>query len=161
MQTGAGQPRIVLKAGFTVVGLPVCGGFHDGEVEALWDKIGKRFDEISNVDPDCGYGLHTWRDGVHCYLAGLGVNGSGKVIVPEGMKAVTTGTHAYAVFVHRGLQADLPDTVSYVFKGWLPQSEYQAADNFYFEYYDDRFQPGSPDSVIFVYVPVVRVVGSS
>ena len=92
MQIGAGQPRIVLKAGFTVVGLSACGGNFNGEVEALWDRLGERFAEIPNADPDCGYGLHTWRDGVHCYLAGLGVNGGGEVIVPEGMRAVKTST---------------------------------------------------------------------
>jgi len=31
---------------------------------------------------------------------------------------------------------------------------YQTAGDFYFELFDDRFQPGSEDSILFIFFPV-------
>ena len=58
------------------------------------------------------------------------------------------------LFLYNGLSAYLEQTVKMIFRDWLPSSGYQQAENFYFEYYDDRFHPGSPESVIFLYLPV-------
>jgi len=62
--------------------------------------------------------------------------------------------HAYAVFVHRGRLGGLPAMIEKIYGEWLPEVGYAVSGEFYFEFYDDRFQPDSVDSVLFVWVPV-------
>ena len=152
-------PRIVYKAGFTVVGFAHQGEMSEGQKDALWDKLGDRFTEIQLADPDAGYGVHTWLGSKRSYLAGLAVRECAQV--PVGMTAQAVNAHAYAVFVHVGAMAGLTQTVGWIYDAWLPESNYERDEDLYFEYFDDRFQPGSRDSVVFLWVPVREKVGKT
>ena len=147
-------PRVILKSAFTVVGLSRPLARLDGDLEALWQELGDRYDEIPQADPDAGYGVHTRGDFGRTYLAGLAL-GLRAGDIPADMATIEIDAHAYAVFTHTGLLQDLPATVEDIFEDWLPGSSYAQAADFFFEYYDDRFTPGSPDSVAFLWVPVV------
>lgn len=148
------EPRIIYKPAFRVIGIPLNGVEIANNLDAVWEKLADRYSEISHADPDQGFGVHTFNEQGHFYLAGLAVHKDGHL--PEGMAELAIDPHAYAVFPHRGDSADLTDTITAIFDNWLPQSGYRMADEFYFEYYDDHFQPGSLDSVIFIFLPVVE-----
>ncbi len=145
-------PRIIYKAGFTVVGLVHMGEIKDGSKDALWEELGRRYKEIPQADPDIGFGVHTKADGELRYLAGLRAGHLGEL--PAGMIKQAFPPHVYAVFTHRGRMEALPSSIDSIFQSWLPTSSYNLDGEYYFEYYDDRFQPNSRDSVIFLWVPV-------
>lgn len=147
-------PRILIKHAFTVVGLSRPLARLDGDLEALWQELGDRYAEIPQADPDVGYGVHTRVNSGGDYLAGLALS-AGLEDIPPGMTTLRIEAHAYAVFVHTGVLLGLPQTAHAIFTDWLPGSGYRWVEEFYFEYYDDRFTPGSPDSVVFLWVPVV------
>lgn len=133
------------------------GFAHDGDNpekrwDALWGELSDRYNEIPHVDPDVGFGVHTWAESEKHYLVGLAVRESG--VIPAGMAAYSFDAHAYAVFTHNGRSSGLTQTLTWIFQEWLPGSGYERDGEFYFEYYDDRFQPDSRDSVVFVWVPV-------
>jgi len=155
------KPRIIIKPAFTVVGLSQCVERSDGNAEALWTQLSARFQEIPNADPDTGFGVHSWKGSERQYLVGIAMRGTlmGEKVpeVPEGMTSYPITKHAYAVFPHHGLIDRLSSTIDTIFIDWLPGSGYQTAENYYFELYDDRFQPGSEDSVLFIFVPVKRI----
>ncbi|MDY6867329.1 MAG: GyrI-like domain-containing protein [Chloroflexota bacterium] len=44
-------------------------------------------------------------------------------------------------------------TYECIYESWLPQSGYELADNFDFEYYNDDFKDFAPDSVFYIYIP--------
>jgi len=145
-------PRIIYKPGFTLVGL-ACEEVPPGDrKDALWEALGECFNEIPHADPDAGFGVHILSGSDRQYLAGLAVRRAG--VVPPGMAALTLPANAYAVFMHRGLSESLQETVKEIFNGWQPESDYEQAGAYFFEYYDDRFQPNSRDSVIFLWLPV-------
>lgn len=154
------EPRIIYKPAFSVVGISQPFTAWDGQVDALWAQLEQRYLEISIADPDIGFGVHTWKDGKDRYLAGLalrkvpGRGGMGPL--PQGMTRLSFDPHAYAVFTHNGVMAGMTETISTIYEGWLPGSSYRSAADFYFEYFDDRFQPGSRDSVLFIFVPVTK-----
>ena len=152
------EPRIIIKSSFTVVGLSLPFECLDGNSEALWAQLSGRFQEIPDADPGTGFGVHTWNGSERHYLAGMALRGAikGEKVpeVPKGMEAYHLKKHAYAVFPHHGLIDYLSTTIDTIFNDWLPGSGYQTAENYYFELYDDRFQPGSEDSVLFIFVPV-------
>ena len=152
------EPRIIIKPAFTVVGLSQCVERVDDSTEALWAQLSARFQEITNADPDTGFGVHSREGSEGQYLVGMALRGTikGEKVpeVPEGMTAYSFNTHAYAVFPHHGSISCLSRTIDWIFKDWLPESGYQKAGEYYFELYDDRFQPGSEDSILFIFVPV-------
>ena len=148
------KPRIIYKAGFTVTGLALDGDRQLQDREGLWERLGERFREIPQADPDVGYGVVWTRpeDGVR-YLAGLS---SGPGASPQGMVTQRFNAQLYAVFHHTGSISNLPDTVTQVFEVWLPQVVYEVSGAYYFEVYDERFEPGEVDSIVFLWVPVRR-----
>ena len=148
------EPRIIFKPAFNVVGIPMEDQANNNDLECAWEKLAERYSEIPQADPDQGFGVHIFSDHGHRYLAGLAASKDGRL--PEGMVEHSIGSNAYAVFAHGGDSKRLPEMVTAIFDDWLPQSGYRLAEEFYFEYYDDHFQPGSPDSVIFIFVPVVE-----
>lgn len=148
------RPWLIYKPAFNVVGIALNGGDLSSHYDALWDQLASRYVEIPHADPDQGYGLHSLTNREPSYLAGLAVR---KVdVIPEGMRARQLPPNLYAAFMHTGLSAHLAQTVGRVFTEWLPGSSYLLAGDYYFEHYDDRFHPGSSESVISVYIPVIE-----
>ncbi len=148
------EPRIIFKPAFTVVGLTLNGTHSADDRDALWDLLAERYREIHQVDPDAGYGVHLNSGNHHTYLAGLSAGPGGAI--PQGMTAQHFGPHTYAVFTHNGFSSALAGTVDGIFSIWLPDSGFHQAAGYYFEYYDDRFQPNSIDSLLFIFVPVAE-----
>ena len=147
------EPRIIYKPAFTVVGFAqtLTGG--DWDSDSLWEQLGTRFQEIPFADPDVGYGVHITTGEARQYLAGLGLTRP-EAAVPADMVQYRMGPQTYAVFAHAGLLKDLPATVGAAFESWLPAVGYRPSANYYFEFYDDHFQPDSPLSTLFIWIPV-------
>lgn len=148
------EPRIIYKPAFTVVGFAQAVDGGGGDYEHLWERLAARFQEISFANPDIGYGVHITQQEEHRYLAGLGVTRPGDTI-PADMEMFQMGPQTYAVFTHNGWMADLPETVGAIYATWLPESGYRSAADYFFEFYDDHYQPDSSCSTVFLWVPVV------
>ncbi len=146
---------MIYKAGFTVTGLGLDGDRLAESRESLWERLGERFREIPQADPDVGFGV-VWTlptDGLS-YLAGLAA-GPGSA-TPPGMVSHDFRKQLYAVFHHAGPVTGLQETVRQIYDVELPQIGYQASGEYYFEVYDDRYDPGEADSIVFIWVPVGR-----
>lgn len=147
------EPRIIYKPAFTIVGFAQDLNGDDGAEDVLWDRLAARYQEIPFVDPDVGYGVHIITPENHRYLAGLGVTRP-DVSAPVDMADYWIDPHTYAVFTHTGRMADLGETLDSINHDWLPGANYTACADFYFEFYDDHFQPDSPLSTLFIWIPV-------
>jgi len=88
------------------------------------------------------------------YVAGLPIS---KVEdVPEGFVEREVPAYTYAVFAHKGDLPSLGKTYEYIYETWLPQSDYHIAAKIDFEYYDRDFKNFAPDSVFYIYVPIIK-----
>jgi predicted transcriptional regulator YdeE len=147
------EPRIIYKPAFTIVGFAqdLSGDGHNSDV--LWDQLAARYQEIPFADPDVGYGVHIIAPQSHRYLVGLGLTRT-DIATPADMAEYRMGPHTYAVFTHSGRMATLAGTVDSIYRDWLPGANYVTSADFYFEFYDDHFQPDSPLSTLFIWVPV-------
>jgi AraC family transcriptional regulator len=146
------EPRIISKPAFTVVGLLQDDQKDDASIDELWLRLGSRFHEIEGVDPDVGVGVHFAQGDGQRYLVGFTAYQMDSA--PVGMTAVHFDAKVYAVLTHQGTLDGIADTLGAFYSDWLPKSGYQCDDATYFEVYDDRFVPNSPDSVIAIYVPI-------
>ena len=148
------EPRIISKPAFAVVGLLQHEEGNSRPIESLWSTLGARLSEIRGADPDVGFGVHLFKQDAHRYLVGFAASNGGTI--PTGMTSHQFNAQDYAIITHQGSLDGINDTLHAFFKQWLPGSGYLQDGTCYFEVYDDRFDPGSPDSIISIYVPVKK-----
>ena len=155
------EPKFTTKPGFTLLGMRYFGNNEKGEIAELWDSFNQRANALGGLPHETGeaaIGLcitpdEPTDDGAFEYVAGFPVS---KVEdIPEGFVVRQVPEFTYAVFAHRGDLAGLGKTYEYIYEVWLPQSGYQLAAKIDFEYYDQDFKDFAPDSVFYIYIPVL------
>ena len=160
------QPRIVEKPELKVVGCEAAF-LHCLSPEAtnlrvigpLWDKFIGRADCVPNRIGDAMFGViharpeseRTHPDELQYIVA---VSVSSTAAVPEGMVSWTVPAGTFAVWTHRGPIGTIGETVSLIYREWLPQSGYQHAGTADVELYDDRFCCDGADSEMEIWIPV-------
>jgi predicted transcriptional regulator YdeE len=146
------EPKIVEKLAFTVVGMPYYGKNENGEIKDLWVEFNPRIPEIKDI-VDGAFGMCAQPDesGAFKYLAGMGVSSAEDV--PEGMQVWEVPAQKYAVFPCT--LSTIGEAYKYAFETWLPQSEYEFADSYDFEYYDESFDDEDiENATLYIYIPI-------
>ncbi|HMN61081.1 MAG TPA: MerR family transcriptional regulator [Anaerolinea sp.] len=152
------QPKIVNRPAFTVIGYCYHGNNQNQEIAEMWGRFTQRLGEIQTNNALETFGVCSLPAGLpegHFeYVAGMQVPED--ALVPEGMVKRTLPAYTYAVFEHVGPLDTLHQTYQNIHQAWLPQSGYQALeDGLDMEVYDDRvFKDFSPDSIMYIFVPV-------
>jgi AraC family transcriptional regulator len=94
------RPKIIVRPGFTVVGMKYHGKNQHNEIPHLWSEFGPRMHEVQHVvQPNVAYGLmghYNEATGEFDYVAGYEVAGTADVA--EGMSAQSVPAQTYAVF---------------------------------------------------------------
>lgn len=80
------------------------------------------------------------------YIAGVKVEAT--VEPREGLSKHEIPESWFAVFSHHGPMERIHETVRWIYRQWLPASDYEHAGVADVEIYDQRFQPGREDSVM-------------
>ena len=114
-----------------------------------------RFHEIKDyVKSGVSYGLMGNLDresGIFDYMAGYEYTHEGAI--PKGMETWDVPAQRYAVFT-----ATLPtllEVFDFIYKDWLPNSEFQREPGVEFELYDETFNPQDGSSILYLYIPVL------
>lgn len=152
-------PRFEHKDAFTVVGIARQFTMENNTIPQLWDDFNQRNKEIKHALYEaaigvCYYAPDYQKDSSFTYMAGWIVTLADDI--PEGMSAHTLPACDYAVFEHKGALDTLQKTYDYIFREWLPASEYEMAIQDDFEWYDERFKYGAPESVMEIWIPVKK-----
>ena len=150
------EPKIVSKPAFAVVGMKYHGQNKQNEIPQLWGEFMKHTGEIEHiVNPTVCYGACGDLDeasGMFDYLAAFEVGG--ETAVPPNMARWDIPANEYAVFT-----CTLPTlhaAYDHIYGTWLPQSAYKRAPGPDFELYDETFDPNTPDSTLYLYIPVQK-----
>lgn len=61
----------------------------------------------------------------------------------------------YAAFENKGLAQHHSSLIDYVYGIWLVNSEFQRGIGYDFEVFDHRYKLGDPDSISFLYIPIM------
>lgn len=143
--------KTVQRPARTVVGLQIRTKPMSPEIPALWPKFMARVEEITNrTKPYETYGVMRYDAGTLDYAAAVAVESAGRV--PDGMVAIELPAATYAVFSYplSGLGkgfAEINDRL-------LPASPYQPVQGYFFEHYDESFDPTNPHSAVGIFIPV-------
>jgi len=152
------QAKIVERSEFKAVGMRYYGANKNNEITELWNKFVNRIREIKNrVEHKtslgvCEYVPNLTDESQFGYIACVEVSSLDEV--PEGMVGQVVTSNKYAVFTHKGPVDRLGDTYEYIYSTWLPKSGYEPAPAHDFELYDDRFNLGSENSQMDIYIPI-------
>lgn len=156
-------PKMMSKAAFRVIGKSCESTMNNNKIPALWETFGQFCEQIPGVlNPDTGLGICYFVDMADMnddtpftYLAGMEVKPDQEV--PEGMSFRDVPAAEYAVFEHIGSLVNLHDTYDSIYGEWMPKSGYSRAEADDFELYDERFKYGAPESVMEIWVPVIKL----
>ena len=150
------QPQLITKPAFTVVGLLLRTQPMSPEIPALWDKFVPRMGEIPHPAAErVSYGLMGRFDqatGLFDYMAGTPVTQVDQL--PAGMSRWDQATNTYAIL--ETTLAGIGETMDYIYRTWLPASDYQAVDAPSFERYGEAFS--LENQILEVYMPVQKTL---
>jgi AraC family transcriptional regulator len=157
------SPTFKHKDAFRVVGISCQNTMKQNNIPALWGQFNENVcgnvpgtDDMKAALGICYYIDHAEmnEDTPFTYLAGLEF--PPELPTPDGLESREVPAADYAVFEHIGALDTLSDTYDAIYSTWLPNSEYQRRDSDDFELYDERFQYGAGESVMEIWVPIIR-----
>lgn len=142
---------------FTVVGMRYQGKNKKNEIADVWTEFNGRMNEVDNVVAGETYGICNiptgLPDGDFEYICALPVRLAEEI--PTGMISRSIEEMEVAVFEHRGSHEKLGETYTTIYQKWLPEAGLQPLkDGFDLEMYDEHFKDFSPDSIMYIYVPL-------
>ncbi|MVV50680.1 AraC family transcriptional regulator [Pseudomonas sp. PB120] len=111
-----------------------------GDIPAVWKKFEPYIGNVPGQVDEVTYGICCNPDGKGGFEYIAGVQISKLDDLPDQYRWVEVQPQHYAVFEHKGPLDTLPQTFHYIWKTWLPQSGYQAADAPEFERYSADFK---------------------
>lgn len=60
----------------------------------------------------------------------------------------------YAVFIHKGMAKDFPNTLQFIFEQWLPKSKYKLDQRPHFEIIKGKYDRNDPNAEEEVWIPI-------
>ncbi len=157
------KPRFETKAAFRVVGISCQNTMKQNSIPALWNDFNQRLcgkvpgaENFEHALGICFYDpeVEMNEDTPFTYMACLEYPED--LPTPEGLQSRNLSTADYAVFVHKGTLDTLSDTYDAIYSQWLPNSEYRRGNSDDLELYGKDFEYGSPDSIMEIWVPIVK-----
>lgn len=165
-RTGGGitkEPKIIKKESIKLIGKRGSYTLEKNNIPGLWNQFFKQMNRISSIADGGTYGVSIYKeendiiniedDFNFDYLVGFQVESLD--LIPKGMVGYEIPAMDFAVFTHRGLIKDLQDTYDYIYRTWLPSSEYYFVYAEHFEYRKADFKD-SKDSETYIYIPISK-----
>ncbi len=155
------QPKIEDLSKKKLVGLNSKMSFDYAKIIQLWKRFMPRKKEILNVSTTEVIAMQVYEnanfniDKQHTEFVMWAVtevtdfNG-----IPKGMESFTLSNGLYAVFLLKGTDAE--SLFQYIFKVWLPNSDYSLDDRPHFQVMGHNYKNNDPNSEENMYVPIKK-----
>jgi AraC family transcriptional regulator len=124
------------------------------EIPSQWRRFAPHIGKIPGQVGNVTYGV-CWNfksDRGFDYLTGVEIGGGANV--PHEFSEIRLPAARYAVFSHRKHVSTIPQSIDAIWKKWLPNSGYQAAETPAFERYDEDFDPRTGMGGIEIWLPI-------
>jgi predicted transcriptional regulator YdeE/DNA-binding transcriptional MerR regulator len=153
------EPKFVTKPAMMLVGMKYVGKNQHGEIGAMWGRFDPLIPQVSSHPNPASYGWCGMPDeqveeGAFEYVAAVETTRADNLPDWAVVRMVPEGT--YAVFPHVGPVEGMKNTYHEIYQTWLPQSGYESSAPFDMEVYPDEFHGFTPDSVMYIYLPVKK-----
>ena len=125
-----------------------------------WAEIRQRIQQIEYVKNGRTYGVQKYPENfnplnnIFEYIAAVEVTKFGSI--PEGLIGFELPERHYVVYTYKGEVN--PETMTQLYANiygqWIFNLPYEMHCDFDFEFYDENFNPGQPDSYMSIYIPI-------
>jgi AraC family transcriptional regulator len=156
-RTDLAPPRIEQGRALLIAGLAGRYGCEGpGGIPAQWQRFNEHVGHIPGQIGDVAYGLCLNSDeaGNFDYISGVEVADFSDL--PEGFASARVPAQLYAVFRHAEHISTIRQTMHAIYTGWLPNSDYEAADAPFFERYGPEFDPRTGEGGLEAWIPVTK-----
>lgn len=75
-------------------------------------------------------------------------------VTPDQMESLTVPDGLYAVFVHRGSASTVTKTYEYIFRSWLPSSDFTLDNRPHFALMGEKYKQNDQDSEEEIWIPI-------
>ena len=151
------------KDAFRVVGITCQNTMKNNNIPALWTEFNRQIcSKVSeSLKPGVALGICYYtdcsvmnEDTPFTYLAGVEYPADKDCPAVSEYRDVPASD--YAVFEHHGSLDTLSETYNGIYNNWLPNSAYDRNQTDDFELYDQRFRFGESNSVMEIWIPIVK-----
>lgn len=158
------NPRIVKFPGIMLAGKKVSMSMVENTTFDLWRSFMPEKNKIPFQKGENLYSMERYPEGyfekfmpstVFEKWAAIEVSEVGNL--PEKFEFLTVPEGEYAVFIHKGPDSMAPKTYAYIFREWLPVSEYVIDHRPHFAIMGEKYNRESMDSEEEIWVPVKKI----
>ena len=158
------QPKIVLLQSKKLIGKRMRMALSENRTYALWHSFMKQRKEIQNQIGKDLFSIQIYDKALNMtdfnqdtfFEKWAATAVSCFDFVPNDMEIIKLPAGLYAVFVHKGDSTTFPKTMDFIFKEWLPESEYAFEYRPQFEVLGEKYKNNDPDSEEEVWIPIKR-----
>jgi AraC family transcriptional regulator len=161
------KPRIETLAEKKLIGKRMIMSFADNKTFELWRSFMPRRREIrNNVGPELYsievYAPSYWNnfdpdaefDPNVEFEKWAAVEVTDSQTIPDGMETLTIPGGRYAVFVHKGPASTGSKTYEYIFRTWLPNSDFLVDNRPHFALMGQKYKHEDPNSEEEIWIPI-------
>ncbi len=159
------EPRIAMLPETHLVGMKSTMSLASNKTRELWQSFMPLRNQIQNRADTNFYSVEVY-PGVHFFQQ---FNPQAKfekwaavkvfdiTVVPDSMETLIIPSGLYAVFPFKGVPADAPQFLQYVFGTWMPQSGYSLDNRPHFALMGEKYKNNDPDSEEDFWIPIMPV----
>lgn len=154
-------PTIQIITEKKLVGRHLEMSLSDNQTFVLWNSFMKEKDKIQNAVGTDLYSMQVYGQGyfedfnpTNRFVKWAAVEVSDFDSIPDGMEGYLLQGGLYAVFIHRGGAATGVKTFEYIFKEWLPGSNFVLDDREHFEVLGSKYKEGDASSEEEIWIPI-------
>ncbi|PWJ85227.1 AraC family transcriptional regulator [Pseudaminobacter salicylatoxidans] len=149
------EPRFVDGKPMLIAGLGERYAFDspNNAIPALWQRFNAYQGSIPGAVPNAWYGICcNFDDSSFEYVSGVEVTDFSEM--PKEFSCVRLAAQKYAVFAHRDHVSKIRNTVHAIWRNWLPNSQFEAADAPNFEHYGPEFDGRTGNGGLEIWIPL-------
>jgi len=157
------KPKIKTIGPKKLIGYNTKTSVADSKAKLVWSQLMPRREEITNQIESDLFSVQVYETGLQMsdfndntlFTTWAAVEVSDYTSIPNEMQTLVLKGGLYAVFIHKGGPATFHNTANYIFREWLPKSDYELDDRAHFEVLGKKFLGvDHPDSEEDVWIPI-------
>jgi AraC family transcriptional regulator len=153
------QPKIVIAKTRNLVGKKLKMSLANDRTSELWRSFMPERKKVANKVSDDLISMQVYRHPLHIgdatqeFEKWAVTEVSHFEEIPDGMESFILEEGLYAVFEYKGLNTDTA-IFMYIFKEWLPNSDYELDQRPHFEILGSKYKNGDPESEEEIWIAV-------
>lgn len=156
------QPRIEILSEKKLVGIKTQMSFADNKTRELWKSFMPRLNEIRNGIRSKLFSVEVYPSLLFFqnfnpaaeFIKWAAVEVTELTAIPDKMKTLILPTGLYAVFIHKGPASEGQKTYEYIFRSWLPNSDFILDNRPHFALMGEKYRNDDPNSEEEIWIPV-------